>query len=117
MKYYKKSCLDLVEWQFRYDASYEEFRRFIERCFDRFEFALIEEWGRKGPAVSSEKTLRLTRREMEICDLIKSGLSSLEIARKLNLSIRSVENHRKNIRRKLELTNKNINLVTYLSSS
>jgi DNA-binding NarL/FixJ family response regulator len=46
----------------------------------------------------------LTRREMEVLKLIGEGLMTNQIARKLNLSIKTVESHRKNIKHKLQLT-------------
>lgn len=58
----------------------------------------------------------LTPREVEICNCIKSGLSSKEIAQNLNISLFSLHTHRKNIRKKLELSNSSINLTTYLSN-
>jgi DNA-binding CsgD family transcriptional regulator len=72
-----------------------------------------------GSSFGQEITRRafsLTKREIEICNLIKNGLSSKQVAQMLHLSIRSVENHRKNIRRKLDLTNRHANLASYLSS-
>ena len=47
----------------------------------------------------------LSKRELEIAQLIKSGLSSGEIAKKLNLSLKTVEVHRYNILKKLLLPN------------
>ena len=64
----------------------------------------------------STKMPRLTQREIEICNMIVNGYTSKGIARLLSISHRSVETHRNNIRRKLEITNKGINLVTYLKS-
>ena len=64
----------------------------------------------------STKMPRLTQREIEICNMIVNGYSSKRIARLLHISHRSVETHRNNIRKKLEITNKGINLVTYLKS-
>jgi len=58
----------------------------------------------------------LTARQSEICELIKKGLSSKEISAKLNLSLLTVFKHREQIRKKLEITNKNIGLATYLRS-
>ncbi|MGB5105218.1 MAG: PAS domain S-box protein [Candidatus Zixiibacteriota bacterium] len=58
----------------------------------------------------------LTQREVEICNLIKNGLESKEIADLLSLSIRTVEKFRQRIRRKLGLINKDINLATYLKT-
>ncbi len=56
----------------------------------------------------------LTNREIEICHMIKNGLSGKEIAVLLNLSFNTVEMHRKNIRRKLGLSHQKINLMTFL---
>ncbi|MEN3110233.1 response regulator [Uliginosibacterium paludis] len=45
----------------------------------------------------------LTLREKEVLALIAEGLSSKEIASRLSLSVRTVETHRLNIKRKCEL--------------
>lgn len=45
--------------------------------------------------------LRLSLRELEICDLVASGLSSKEIAELLSIAKSTVERHRHNARRKL----------------
>lgn len=45
----------------------------------------------------------LTQREKEVLAFIAEGLSSKEIAQRLDLSVRTVETHRLNIKRKLEL--------------
>lgn len=58
----------------------------------------------------------LTARESEIAELIKNGLSSKEISVKLNISLPTVFKHREQIRKKLEITNKNIGLATFLRS-
>ncbi|MBD3170751.1 MAG: PAS domain S-box protein [candidate division Zixibacteria bacterium] len=58
---------------------------------------------------------KLTPREVEICSLIKVGNSSQEIADKLNISLDTVHNHRKSIRKKLGITGKDDNLVSYLN--
>ncbi len=54
----------------------------------------------------------LTPREIEIVRLIAEGKSSREIAAKLFLSFRTIQNHRTRIMRKLNLK-KNIDLVKY----
>ncbi len=59
---------------------------------------------------------RLTPREMEICNMIKTGLPSKEIAELLSVSHRTVEIHRHSIRKKFGITNKDINLTVYLKS-
>lgn len=53
--------------------------------------------------ISQEK--QLTNREKEILLLIRQGFLSKEIADKLNISIYTVNNHRKNILEKLEVDN------------
>jgi PAS domain S-box-containing protein len=62
------------------------------------------------------KYLDLTPTEVHIADLIRSGKNSKTIAQMLGLSPSSVQWHRKNIRNKLGLTNKKVNLQTYLTS-
>jgi DNA-binding NarL/FixJ family response regulator len=47
----------------------------------------------------------LSRRELDITKLIKDGLSSREIALKLEISLKTVEVHRYNILKKLHLKN------------
>ena len=58
----------------------------------------------------------LGRREIEICNMIKSGLDSKQIAKLLNISQRTAGLHRYNIRKKLGITNKKINLAVYLKT-
>lgn len=55
-----------------------------------------------------------TPREIQVANLIREGKTSKEIARLFNLSIRSVEFHRDNIRKKLGLNKKNRNLRVFL---
>ncbi|MCD6163782.1 MAG: PAS domain S-box protein [candidate division Zixibacteria bacterium] len=57
---------------------------------------------------------KLSPREVEICSMIKNGTISKDIATALNISIATVQKHREIIRKKLGITNKNINLATYL---
>ena len=47
----------------------------------------------------------LSRRELDIVELIKEGLSSKEIAIRLDISLKTVEVHRYNILKKLSLKN------------
>ena len=60
--------------------------------------------------------LNLTRSEMIICSHIQSGLSSKEIAEKMGTSLETVQTHRRNIRKKLGLKRRRINLYSFLSS-
>ena len=64
----------------------------------------------------SSKYFALTPTEIQIADLIKQGKTSKEIASMLNVSPKAVSFHRGNLRKKLGLLNKKINLGTYLQS-
>ena len=55
---------------------------------------------------------KLTAREFQIMDFIVSGLSSKDIAEKLNLSVKTIENHRYNLMQKLGLKS-SVELVQY----
>ncbi len=57
------------------------------------------------PSSKSQRlpSIELSRREVEIVQLLCEGLSSKEIARRLHLSAKTVENHRYNIYRKCQV--------------
>lgn len=73
---------------------------------------LASSFGRK----ITEALVHLTPREIWVCDLIKIGLTSKEIARLLRISIKTVEKHRDTIRKKFKIRNKNINLFSFLQN-
>ena len=58
----------------------------------------------------------LTPQELQIATLIKDGKSSKEIASMLNISLSTINFHRKNLRIKFGLSNKRANLQSYLLS-
>jgi PAS domain S-box-containing protein len=62
----------------------------------------------------TEKSFNLTPREIEICNMVKGGLASKEISNLLSISHRTIEKHRRNIRQKIGISNKNINLTSFL---
>lgn len=64
----------------------------------------------------SERYSRLTHSEIQICSLIRSGMRSKDIARMKGISPTTVFRHREHIRRKLGLTNRSLNLSTFLRS-
>lgn len=57
----------------------------------------------------------LTQREVDVVQLIKDGLSSRQIAEKLDLSLKTVEVHRYNILKKLKLKN-TATLVNFINA-
>ena len=57
----------------------------------------------------------LSRRELDIIQLIKEGLSSKEIAMRLDISLKTVEVHRYNILKKLNLKN-TASLVNFINT-
>ncbi|MFZ9695929.1 MAG: response regulator [Chitinophagaceae bacterium] len=57
----------------------------------------------------------LSRREIDVVQLIKDGLSSKEIAKRLDISLKTVEVHRYNILRKLKLNN-TASLVNFINA-
>jgi PAS domain S-box-containing protein len=61
--------------------------------------------------------LLLTPKEMRICEMIRSGLSSKQIAKVLNISPQTVLVHRKNIRKKLSLSKSRSNLTSFLKAN
>jgi len=62
------------------------------------------------------KYMKLTPTEIEVANHIKHGASSKDIAESLALSQRTVDTHRYNIRKKLGISRRGVNLRTYLSS-
>jgi DNA-binding NarL/FixJ family response regulator len=64
----------------------------------------------------SRKLHKLSARELEIIELIKKGLSSKEIAETLFISDKTVEAHRHNILKKLNLKN-SASLINFITKS
>jgi PAS domain S-box-containing protein len=64
----------------------------------------------------SMKHLNLTPAETQIANMIKHGNPTKKIAGILNISPRTVDTHRKNIRKKIGLNRKRTNLRSYLLS-
>ncbi len=58
--------------------------------------------------------LKLTSAEVQIISLIRQGKTTKEIAELLNLATSTIDFHRNNIRKKLKIKNKKINLRNYI---
>lgn len=67
-----------------------------------------------GVAECSSELLRLSPRELRVCQLIQMGQSGKEISKFLSISFETLQTHRKNIRRKLDLRGKSTSLYQYL---
>ncbi|MCW5201362.1 response regulator transcription factor [Desulfobulbus sp. US4] len=57
----------------------------------------------------------LSPAELQIVNLIKQGKASKEISDICNISISTIASHRKTIRKKLNITNRKVNLYNYLN--
>ena len=66
--------------------------------------------------LSSGDQPNLTGRELEIARYVADGISSKLIGEKLNISVRTVETHRKNILKKVKVKN-TAELVSYLQKN
>jgi len=61
----------------------------------------------RGNSADASPTSRLTPSEFEVLHLIGLGLSTSDISQKLHRSVKTIESHRANIKRKLNLKNGN----------
>ena len=70
-----------------------------------------------APFVEEDKAIifKLTHTELLICNMIRSGMTTKEIAHVRGISLATVNRHRESIRKKLKLTNRKINLRNYLN--
>jgi PAS domain S-box-containing protein len=71
-----------------------------------------------SPLISTLETrfARLTPRELEVCNMVRNGLSSKDIAEIFHTSVQTVLKQRTIIRKKLGLTGRQTNLASYLKS-
>jgi len=68
---------------------------------------VIDDYVRRSEARGRGSDLELlTTREREVLQLLAEGLSNREIAKELNISVKTVESHRSNMMNKLEVSSK-----------
>ena len=96
--------LDKIRLNNGVEAYIEQHRKALEN--------LTSSFGRKV----ADSRIKLTSREIEVCNMVKNGLTSKEIASLLKIAVHTVEKHRRMARNKLDIANKGINLRTYLNS-
>jgi len=94
--------------QCRLDAPQTAYVDIIENNLKRILSPFLEKLGLRS--------VSLTLREIRVADLVKSGRTTKEISELLQMSGAAVNFHRNNIRKKLGITNRKVNLAAYLSS-
>lgn len=103
----RETVLPILE-KFRVEEKFAPHVKAIRRLLED----LTSSYGRELTGIGSTLTLK----EMDICRMIRGGLTSKEIAEALYVSVQTVEKHRKNIRRKLGIANKAVDLGSFLNS-
>lgn len=89
LTHHQKACLEILEAQMKKIIS-PFLHRISQACFD------------------------LTPQEIRVADFVKNGNTTKEIADILGISIKTVDYHRDNIRRKLGIKNHHTNLRSFL---
>ncbi len=104
-------------------VSFNKQLRLADKRYFKSEFLLKKEQEKNNELrktldnlIQSKTDNNLTPSQIKIVKLIQEGKRSKDISAILNISLRTVENHRTNIRKKLNLSNKNINLTSHLIS-
>ncbi len=92
------------------ECAFEELVRAINTVMDKKKYLspeisdiLIEEYVKKNVQGKPTIYVKLTPRERETLQLISEGKNTKEIARHLSISIKTVETHRRHIKKKLKV--------------
>ena len=72
----------------------------------------VQDFAKRGAGDKSTAVVKLTPRELEVLILIADGLTNIEIGERLEISVKTVDRHRENIMRKLNLHSR-IDLVKF----
>jgi len=102
----RHSVLPILE-KLRVEARLEPHIKAIRRLLEDLTSPYSRELARIGSS--------LTLKEKDLCRMIKGGLTSKEVAQALSVSVQTVEKQRKSIRRKLGITNRPVDLGTFLN--
>jgi predicted ATPase/DNA-binding CsgD family transcriptional regulator len=86
----------------------ELFRRGSRLGLDEAVRLALEEKADPGPPLASSEPSPLTRRELEVADLVAEGLSNPQIAARLVISVRTAQGHVENILRKLGFNSRSL---------
>jgi DNA-binding NarL/FixJ family response regulator len=76
----------------------------------------VVDYRRKGTAMPRTRTDELTHRQEEVAELIRQGMTNREIAERLDLSRRTVEDHVSNIKDKWGVDNR-VEIATRVGDS
>ena len=79
--------------------------------------AFITEFSPISIKMAKEQGISLTPTEIKICNMIRNGMRTKDIAKIQGVSMATINRHREHIRQKLEITNQEINLTTFLQSN
>jgi DNA-binding NarL/FixJ family response regulator len=85
------------------------------KLVDQIEAAITDATSQSVDVMAGQLTC-LSPAELRICELIRRGMGSKEIAAETGISVETVDTHRRNVRRKLKINNESVNLSTYLQS-
>ena len=66
---------------------------------------IVKEWVSGGVGATKPSLEKLTDREMQVFELIGNGLPTREIAKKLHISVKTIDSHREHIKDKLNIDN------------
>ena len=94
--------LNIIRQQFETSSEWDEFESYFLDVYKNF----YKKLNKKHP--------NLTSREVRLCAFLKLKMNTKEIANLTNLSVKTVEDYRTNLRKKLGLPKK-INLIQYIS--
>ncbi|MEZ6087572.1 MAG: LuxR C-terminal-related transcriptional regulator [Pirellulaceae bacterium] len=92
----RRGAVDFLEKPFTRDVFLERVRESLQKDADARNKRIALESTRA-------KLATLTSRERVVLDLILDGLLTKQIASRLDLSIKTIENHRSNIARKMDV--------------